>query len=131
MASTGSLQPVVVDSVLVPERDAEDALADQGRNLVLDPLRHARVAAARSEAADQSDGTVRRAKQQRASVRGDRTGVKGSDHAAALDGCNIEPRWATFCPHRGSLLPRDPSLPPKSFRRSRTPMHLPTVRYPG
>jgi hypothetical protein len=42
---------VVVHDVLVPERDAEDALADQGGDLMLDPLRHPGVAEARGEAA--------------------------------------------------------------------------------
>src|SRR5688500_19914755 len=41
---------VMIDDVLMPECDAENALADQGGDLVLDPLRRPRVAeAGRSE----------------------------------------------------------------------------------
>ena len=42
---------VMIDEVLMAERDAEDALADQGGDLVLDPLRRPRVAEAGGEAA--------------------------------------------------------------------------------
>ena len=69
---------VVVDQVLVAERDAEHALADQRRDLVLDPLRHARVAEAGGEAPDQADRPVGGAEQQRAGVRGDRAAVEGA-----------------------------------------------------
>ena len=43
----------MIDDVLMPERDAENALADQGGDLVLDPLRRPRVAEAGGEAGDQ------------------------------------------------------------------------------
>ncbi len=48
-------QVVMVDQVLVAERDAEDALADQGGDLMLDPLRIAGVAEAAGEARDEAD----------------------------------------------------------------------------
>src|SRR5688572_24598461 len=43
---------VMIDDVLMPECDAENALADQGGDLVLDPLRRPRVAEAGGEAGD-------------------------------------------------------------------------------
>jgi hypothetical protein len=122
---------VVVHDVLVSERDAEDALAHEGADLVLDPLRHPGVAEARGKAADQADGAVRRVEQQRASVRGDCATIEGGHHAAALDGCKVEQRRATLRRHRGPLLRLDKSLSQKNFRRFRTPMHLRLVRNPA
>ena len=87
---------VVVDHDLMPERDAEDTLANQGGDVMLDPLSHPRVAEAGGEAADQVDGAVRRAEQQRARVRGDRATVEPRHHAPALDGCKLEQRRATL-----------------------------------
>ena len=122
---------IVIDHVLMPERYAEDALADQRGNLVLDTLRHSAIAKAGSEPPDQVDRAVRRAEQQRAGIRGDRAAVEGRHHAAALDGCKIEQRRATLRLHRGSLLRRGKSLSQRNFRRFRTPMHPRVVRYSG
>jgi len=46
---------IVIEHVLMPERDAEDALADQRGNLALDTLRHSAIAKAGSEPPDQVD----------------------------------------------------------------------------
>jgi hypothetical protein len=83
-------QPVVVDQVLVAERDADHALTDQGRHLVLDPLRRACVLEARREAPDQADGSVRGAEQQRARIGGDRPAVEAGHHGPALNGCDLK-----------------------------------------
>jgi hypothetical protein len=56
-------QLVVVDEVLVAKREAEHALADQGGDLVLDPLRRPRVAEAGREAPNEADGPVRGSEQ--------------------------------------------------------------------
>jgi hypothetical protein len=89
------------------KRDAEDALADQGGHLVLDTLRRPYVAEAGREAPDQADGPVRGPEQQRAGIRGDRPTVEAGDHGAAFDGCKIEQRRATPCPHREPPLRRN------------------------
>jgi hypothetical protein len=124
-------QLVVVVQVLVSERDAEHALADQGGHLVLDPLRRPRVPEASREALDQADGPVRGPEQQRAGIRGDRPAVKAGDHGAALNGCKLEQRRATLRLHRGPPLRRGKALSQKNFRRFRAPMHLRIVRYAG
>jgi len=111
-------QLVVVDHVLVSERDAEDALADQRGDAMLDPLRHPGIAEASGEAADQADRAVRRAERQRAGVRGDRPAVERRRHAAALDRCRIEQRRATLRRHREPLPHRRRALSKKNFHDS-------------
>jgi hypothetical protein len=120
-------QLVVVDQVLVAECDAEHPLADQGGDLVLDPLRRPRVAEAGREAPNEADGPVRGAEQQGSGVGGDRPAVKARDHGAALNGCKLEQRRATLCWHRGPPLHRGPpqhrrkALSQKNFLRIRSP----------
>jgi hypothetical protein len=122
---------VVVDQVLVAERDAEHPLADQGRRLVLDALRRPRVAEAGSEATDQADRPVRGPEQQRPGVGGDRPAVEAGHHTPGLDRCELEQRRVTLRRHRGPPLRRVKSLSQKNFRRFRAPMHLWLVRDAG
>ena len=53
-------QPVVVEHILIPQRQAEHPLADQRRDLVLDPLLRAPIAEAAGEPLDEPDRLVRR-----------------------------------------------------------------------
>ena len=99
-------QPVMIDEVLVAERDAEHALADQGGDLVLHALRRLRVAEAGGEAPHQAGGAIGGPEQQRASVGSDRPAVEARDHGAACYRCEVEQRRATLCRHRGSPLRR-------------------------
>ena len=118
-------QLVVVEQVLVAERDAEDALADQSGRSRARPAPASR--ASRKQAAkrrDQADGPVRRAEQQRAGIRGDRSAVEAGHHSAALNRCKLEQRRATLRRHRGPPLHRRKALSQKNFRRFRAPMHL-------
>ena len=124
-------QLVVVVQILVAKRDAEHPLADQGRHLMLDPLRRSRVLEARREPPDQADGPVRGPEQHSPGIRGDRPTVEAGDHGAALDGGKLEQRRATLCRHRGPPLRRGKALSQKTFRRFRAPMHLRLVRYAG
>jgi hypothetical protein len=117
-------QLVVVEQVLVAERDAEDALADQSGDLVLDPLRVAGIGEASGEAPHQPDGPIRRPEQQSAGIRGDRSTVEAGHHSAALNRCKREQRRATLRLHRGPPLHRRKALSQKNFRRFRAPMHL-------
>ena len=80
-------QLVVVDQVLVAERDAEHPLPDQRRHLVHHPLRRPAVGEAGREALDQPDRPVGRPEQQPARVRGDRAAVEIRHHRAAIDPC--------------------------------------------
>ena len=61
-------QPVVVDQVLVAERDAEHPLPDQRRHLVDHPLRRPAIREAGREALDEPDRPVGRSEQQPAGV---------------------------------------------------------------
>jgi len=133
-------QLVVVNQILVAERDPEDALADQRGDRVLDPLRVAGIGEAGGEAPDQADRPIGGAEQQRAGIGGGprhrlgraaRPAVKAGDHRAARDGCKLEQRRATLCRHRGPPLRRRKALSQKNFRRLRAPMHQRLVRYAG
>jgi hypothetical protein len=108
-------QVVMVDQVLVAERDAEDTLADQRGDLMLDPRRVASVAEAAGEALDQPDGAVGGTEQQRAGIRGDRPAVEAGHHGAARDRCKLEQRRVTLCRHRGPPLRRRKALSQKNF----------------
>jgi hypothetical protein len=56
---------IVIDQVLIAERQSDHALADQRRDLVLDLLLAARFAEAGREPIDETDRPVRRAEQHR------------------------------------------------------------------
>ena len=124
-------QPVVVDQVLVAERDAEHPLPDQCRHLVHHPVRRPAVREAGREALDQPDRPVGRSEQQPAGVRGDRTALEIRHHRTAIDPCKSHPCRATLCRHRGALLQGPKSLLQKNFTLFRTPMHLSLVRNAG
>ena len=124
-------QPVVVDQVLVAERDPEHPLPDQRRHLVDHPFRRPTVGEASREALDEPDRPVGRPEQQPAGVRGDRTPIEIRHHRAAIDACKPHRLRATLCRHRGALLRGPKSLLQKHFPTFRTPMHLPLVRNAG
>ena len=124
-------QPVVVDQVLVAERDPEYPLPDQRRHLVDNPLRRPAVGEAGREALDQPDRPVGRPEQQPARVRGDRAAIEIRHHRPAIDPCESHRLRATLCRHRGDLLRGPKSLSQKHFPTFRTPMHLPLVRNAG
>jgi len=60
---------IVIDQVLIAQRQSKDALADQRLDLVLDQLLAARVAEAGREPIDETDRPIGRAEQQRPGVR--------------------------------------------------------------
>ena len=94
-------QPVVVDQVLIAERDAEHPLPDQRRHLVDHPLRRPAVGEAGREALDQPDRPVGRPEQQPARVRRDRAAIEIRHHRTAIDRCESHRLRATLCRHRG------------------------------
>ena len=124
-------QPIVVDEVLVTERDAEHALRHHRRDAMLDLGLDPRVIEAGSEPGDQANRAVGRTEQQRSGIRGDLATIERGDHPAALDHFIPEQIAATLCRHRGTPLHRLNCLSQKSYRRFRTPMHLLLVRNPG
>jgi hypothetical protein len=67
---------VVVDQVLVAERDADHALHDQRLDLMLDQIRVTGVRKAGGQAPGQADDAVRGAEQQRPGIRGDPPAVE-------------------------------------------------------
>ena len=69
-------QLIVVDQILVAQRQAEHALADQGGEAVLDLVRRAVIGEAGGEPPDQADRPVGGAQQQRPGVRGDGAAVE-------------------------------------------------------
>jgi hypothetical protein len=124
-------QLVMVEEILVAERDPEDALADQHRERVFDPLGGAAILKARGKTLDEADRPISCAEQQRAGIRGDRAAVERGDHGAAFDRCKSKLIRATLCRHRGDPLKSAKSFSQNNFRSFRAPMHLPRVRNPG
>ena len=95
-------QFVVVEHILIAQRDAEDTLADQRCHRMLDLLRRPAVGEATGNAIDQPNCSITRPQQQRAGIRSDLAAVKCGHHRAALDACKLEQLSATLCRHRGS-----------------------------
>ena len=108
-------QPVVVDQVLVAERDPEHPLPDQRRHVMNHPFRRPTVGEAGREALDEPDRPVGRPEQQPARVRGDRTPIEIRHHRAAIDACKPHRLRATLCRHRGALLRGPKSLLQRNF----------------
>lgn len=109
-------QLVVVEQVLVAERDAQHTLADQRRHRVLDQLGAASILETCRQAADQPNRPVRRSKQQRPSVRRDPPAVKRRHHRPSFDRCKAERIRVTLCRHRGVPPVQLKSLSQNNFR---------------
>ena len=124
-------QLIVVDQVLVAERDAEHPLRHHRRDRVLDLRLGAVVDETGREPPDQTDRPIGRAEQQPAGVRGVVPAIERGHHLAALDHFITEQVAATLCRHRGAPLRQLKSLWQKSYARFRAPMHLLPVRNPG
>ncbi len=122
---------VVVVEVFVAERYADDALQDQGLDLVLDEQWIARVAEAGRHAPGQPDRTIRCTEQDRASIGGDAPTIERGHHGPAFDRCKLEQGWATVRQHRDHPLRRSKALLQKNFRLFRGPVHLTLVRNAG
>ena len=103
-------QAVVVEQILVAQRQGKHSLANQRRQAVLDPVRRPVVDEAGGEPTDQADRPVRGAQEQRPGVRRDRPAAEPGHHRPARDGCKLHPIHATLCRHRGI-----PLLEPKAL----------------
>jgi hypothetical protein len=94
-------QVVVVDQVLVAERDAEHPLPEERRQLMRHPPGIAAVAEAGGEALHQPDRPIGGAEQQRAGIGADRSAVEISHQIAAIEPCKQHRFRATLRLHRG------------------------------
>ena len=122
---------VVVDEILVAERETEDALADQGRDAVFGTGRVATITEASREPLDQPDRTIRGAQQQRSRVRSDRSAVEIRHDGPSRDRSKRQRLCATLCRHRGFPLIRPKSLLHNNFARFEASMHQISVRNAG
>jgi len=95
-------QLVVVDQVLVAQRNPQHPLAHQAHHLVHHQLGRAMIGEAAGKALDQSDLPIGGAEQHRSGLRGHRAAVKGRYHLATFNGCKAEQIRATLCLHRDS-----------------------------
>ena len=83
-------QFVVVDQVLVAQRDADHALHHQRLYGVFDKFGVAAIGEAGGQTPGQADDPVGRAEQQRAGIRGDAPAIEGRHHGTAFDACKLE-----------------------------------------
>jgi hypothetical protein len=78
-------QLVVINAILLAQRNAKDALADQPRNLVHQLIGGAMVAKTVRKPLDQPDRPVGGSQHQPAGIRGHPAAVKSGDHRTPLD----------------------------------------------
>jgi hypothetical protein len=98
-------QLVVIDQVLVAQRNTKHALSDQRHHFVLDQLRCSAVRKTLGKPLNQADRPVGRSQQQRTRVRGHPAAVKPGHHGTPFDGCKTKQIRATLCLHRVSPWP--------------------------
>jgi hypothetical protein len=116
---------VVVDQILIAERNPEDTLPDQGRYAVLDQLRMAPVLEAPGEPLNQAERPIGCAEQQAAGIGSHHSPIKSRDHLMLLDRFKAEQVRATLCLHRGTSLESPKWLLHNNFSRFGAPMHPP------
>jgi hypothetical protein len=109
-------QLVVVNQVLIAERDAEHPLRHHGRDAVLDLRLGTAIGKAGRKPRDQANRPVGRTQQQRPRVRGDLAAVERRDHPPALDPFITEQIAVTLCRHRGAPPHQPNCLSQKSYR---------------
>ncbi len=116
-------QLVVVDQILVPQRDAADALHEHGLDGVLHELRHAAVGEVSRQAPYQPERPIRGAQQQRAGVRAHLPAVERQPPLGGPRPLHIRTDRGYTLSASGTPLRRVKPLSQKSYRRSRAPMH--------
>ncbi len=95
-------QLVVVDQVLVAQRNPEQPLTDQGRHLVDHQGGGTVIGEAAGKALDQSDLPIGGAEQHRSGLRGHRPTVERRHYLAPFNRCKAKQIRATLCLHRDS-----------------------------
>ena len=96
-------QFIVVDQVLVAERNAEHPLRHHRGDAVFHQFRNPRVPEARCETFGQPDHSIRPTQKQRPSVRSDRPAIKRRHNCAPFHRCKRQQFRVTLCRH-GELL---------------------------
>ena len=124
-------QLVVIDQVLVAERDPEHPLRHHRCDRMLDLGLVPTVVEAGREPGHQANRPISRAEQQRPGIRRDRAAIESRHHLAAFDHFITEQVAATLCRHRGAPPIGSKSFRQNDFRQFRAPMHLLPVRNPG
>ena len=98
-------QLVVVDQILVAQRDPEHSLAHQPGYRMLDQFHRAMIGEAAGKPFDQPDLPVGGAEQHRPGLRGHLAAVKPGHHRTPFDWRKTKQIRATLCPHRASPVP--------------------------
>ena len=98
-------QLVVIDQVLVAQRNPEHPLPDHPRHRVLDQLGHAVIGEAAGEALDQPDLPVGGTQQHRPGLRGHPAAVKPGHHRAPFHARKAKQIRATLRLHRAPPVP--------------------------
>jgi hypothetical protein len=124
-------QLVVIDQILVAQRNRQNPLTDQARHRVFNQIGRTVIGKTAGKALDQPELPIGGAEQHRPGLRCHRAAVKRRHHRASLDRCKTKQVRATLCPHRASPCLRDKPLSQHDFLRSRGPMHLPGLRDAG
>jgi hypothetical protein len=124
-------KPVVIDEVLVTQRQAEHTLTDQGPHFVFHQVGPPAVPEARRKSLHQPDRPIGRPQQHRSGVRTDRPAVKRRLNSAAFHRCKSKQIRATLCRHRGNLSISGKLFFAKQLSWIRTLDAPPSVRYPG
>ena len=124
-------QVVVVVEILIAEREAEHALANQRGHSMLNKPGIAHVAKAAGQATNEIDRLVGRPQEQPARVRRHRPAVEFGDHRPPLNRCKLARLRATLRLHRGPSPHPRKYLSQNNLSLIRSLDALPTLRNPG
>src|SRR5581483_1350457 len=122
---------VVVEEVLVPQAQAEDALLEEVGEGVLDAVGVAVVGEAAGEALDEAELGLDLAEEQAAGVGGDVAAVEGGGHLAAAEGLKKEFGVGTLCRHEAVLSVWRKGSRSTPLCHKGQPRAIPSVRNPG
>jgi hypothetical protein len=90
----------VIVQILVRQRHAEDALAQQHAHRMLDQIRIAPILKALRQPLEQSRSPIGLLQQQRPSIRTDPSAIERCHHPTLLDTRKLQLLRATLCRHR-------------------------------
>jgi hypothetical protein len=112
-------QLIVIDKVLVAQREAKNPLPHQRLHLMLDKARIAPVGEARRKPPHQAEPAIDLPQYQRPRIRGDVAAIKAGNHRAARNRFKFKPLRRTLCRHRGIPEPQRNYCSTISFSDSR------------
>ena len=114
-------QLIVIDQVLVAEREAEDALAQQIGDGVGDAVGEPQIAEALGQPIGQPDRAVGGTEQQRTAVRRDGAAIESTHKFAPAAASEVELFLDTLCRHRGASPLQDEVVAAQQLSLSRSP----------